>query len=157
MKYIYFYQTDIGKIGIVETADHISNLYFETDMVPEDIEIKETDLLKEAGKQLDNYLAGKQKYFTLPLAPCGTEFMRLVWRELCNIPYGKTVSYKELAKRIGNEKAARAVGRSNNQNPIPIFIPCHRVIGANGGLVGYRGGLEIKKYLLELEGHLSLK
>ena len=151
MKKIFLYETDIGKIGIVESENSITNLYLETDLLPQDVEIKETNLLKEAGKQLTEYLSGKTKAFNLPLSPVGTKFMNSVWKSLCNIPYGETISYKTLAKSIGNEKATRAVGNANNKNPIPIFIPCHRVIGANGKLIGYRGGLEVKKYLLELE------
>jgi methylated-DNA-[protein]-cysteine S-methyltransferase len=157
MKYIYFYETDIGRIGIAEENEEnkIINVYLNTDVIPENFEIKETELLKEAGIQLNNYLSGKQKSFSLPLAPSGTEFMKAVWQSLRNIPYGETVSYKTVAKNIGNEKACRAVGLANNKNPIPIFIPCHRVIGANGKMVGYRGGLEVKKYLLELEKKYS--
>lgn len=89
--------------------------------------------------------------FTLPLAPTGTEFQRRVWQVLCRIPYGETVSYQAVAKEIGNEKAVRAVGQANHKNPIPIIIPCHRVIGANGALVGYGGGLKLKETLLGLE------
>ena len=96
-------------------------------------------------------MEGKRKEFTLPLAPVGTEFMIRVWKSLCAIPYGETRSYKEIAESIGNKKASRAVGLANNRNPIPIFIPCHRVIGANGKLVGYGGGLHIKSFLLKLE------
>jgi methylated-DNA-[protein]-cysteine S-methyltransferase len=105
----------------------------------------------EAVRQLREYFAGKREEFDLPLAPVGTEFQRGVWRRLQEIPYGETISYGELAKRVGNPKASRAVGAANGQNPIPIVIPCHRVIGANGKLTGFGGGLPIKEALLALE------
>ena len=101
--------------------------------------------------QIKDYLNGKRKSFDIAINPNGTEFMKKVWYELCKIPYGSTVTYKEIAKNIGNEKACRAVGSANNKNPIPIIIPCHRVIGTNGKLIGYRGGVGLKKKLLELE------
>jgi methylated-DNA-[protein]-cysteine S-methyltransferase len=108
-------------------------------------------------RQLREYFAGKRIEFDLPLAPEGTEFQRNVWRRLQEIPYGETISYGELAKRIGNPKASRAVGAANGQNPIPIVIPCHRVIGANGKLTGFGGGLPTKEALLALEARqLSL-
>lgn len=105
----------------------------------------------QAMKQLREYFAGKRADFDLPLAPEGTEFQRTVWRNLQDIPYGETISYGELAKRVGNPKASRAVGAANGQNPIPIVIPCHRVIGANGKLTGFGGGLPTKEVLLGLE------
>ena len=101
--------------------------------------------------QLHAYFAGDLETFDLPLAPEGTPFQQSVWRNLCDIPYGETISYGELATRIGNPKASRAVGLANGSNPIPIVIPCHRVIGANGKLTGYGGGLPIKEKLLALE------
>lgn len=102
-------------------------------------------------EQLKAYFAGELERFELQLAPEGTEFQKKVWNELCNIGYGETISYGELARRIGNAKASRAVGLANGSNPIPIIIPCHRVIGSNGKLTGYGGGLEIKEKLLALE------
>lgn len=113
--------------------------------------IKETPLIKRAAKQLDEYFNKKRKTFDLPLKPEGTDFQKKVWKALQRIPYGTTASYGEIAAAIGNHKASRAVGMANNRNPIAIIIPCHRVIGADGSLVGYAGGLEIKKILLELE------
>ena len=103
-------------------------------------------------EQLREYFAGERKTFSLTLSPAGTEFQRAVWSELRNIPYGETISYKELAERIGKPKAVRAVGAANGANPIPIIIPCHRVIGNDGSLTGFGGGLPLKKRLLELEG-----
>jgi methylated-DNA-[protein]-cysteine S-methyltransferase len=108
-------------------------------------------LLKEPVKQLTAYFAGRLRAFDVPLAPQGTPFQKEVWRSLCDIPYGDTTSYGELARRIGNPKAVRAVGLANGSNPISIIIPCHRVIGSNGSLVGYGGGLPIKQALLALE------
>jgi methylated-DNA-[protein]-cysteine S-methyltransferase len=101
--------------------------------------------------QLREYFAGERRQFDLPLAPCGTPFQQRVWRALLDIPYGETVSYGELAARIGQHSAARAVGLANGSNPLPIVIPCHRVIGAGGKLTGYGGGLPIKQQLLALE------
>jgi len=109
--------------------------------------------LKEAIRQLRAYFAGELEEFALPLAPQGTEFQLRVWRKLCGIPYGATISYGELARRVGNPKASRAVGLANGSNPISIVIPCHRVIGSNGKLTGYGGGLPIKEKLLALEQH----
>lgn len=106
---------------------------------------------REVIRQLKEYFAGKLTRFDLPLKPEGTEFQLKVWRTLCAIPYGKTWSYGELARRIGKPSASRAVGAANGQNPIPIIVPCHRVIGANGSLTGFGGGLKIKQQLLELE------
>ena len=107
--------------------------------------------LKETVRQLTAYFAGQLESFDLPLAPEGTPFQLDVWKCLCDIPYGKTISYGELARRIGNPNASRAVGLANGANPIPIVIPCHRVIGSNGKLTGYGGGLPIKEKLLALE------
>lgn len=113
--------------------------------------IEDDALLKETMRQLRSYFAGKLEAFDLPLAPEGTPFQLDVWRRLCEIPYGQTTSYGELARRIGNPNASRAVGLANGSNPIPIIIPCHRVIGSNGKLTGYGGGLPIKEKLLALE------
>lgn len=110
-----------------------------------------SEVIDEAFAQLDAYLAGRLKEFYLPLAPKGTPFMLSVWAELLKIPYGQTRSYGEIARAIGNPGAMRAVGMANNRNPIAIIIPCHRVIGADGRLVGYGGGLPIKEKLLALE------
>ncbi len=107
--------------------------------------------MKEAASQLRSYFAGELQEFDLPLAPEGTPFQREVWEQLCRIPYGETISYGELARRIGNPKACRAVGLANGSNPISIVIPCHRVIGSNGKLTGYGGGLATKEKLLALE------
>lgn len=151
MKQIGYYNGPIGKIGIVENEGVITHVYFEDELKDKIIEEGKSKLLEEACKQLEEYFQGMRKEFDLPLKPTGTPFMESVWKALQDIPYGQTKSYKDIAEAIGNAKACRAVGLANNRNPIPIFIPCHRVIGANGKLVGYGGGLHIKEYLLELE------
>lgn len=152
---IYFYHTKIGKIGIEEQDNVITNLYFEYDKVSSLSEICETQLIKEAAKQLEEYLEGTRQSFTIPLRPEGTSFMQEIWQLLTLIPYGQTASYKEIAIKANRPKAARAVGLANNRNPIPIFIPCHRVIGQDGTLTGYRGGLETKKTLLQMENYFN--
>ena len=108
-------------------------------------------VLTSVRNELDEYFAGKLRRFTTPVIFEGTAFQRQVWTELCRIPYGETISYMELAKRIKNPKAVRAVGLANGANPIAIIVPCHRVIGANGALTGFGGGLPTKRALLELE------
>lgn len=148
---VKFYESEAGRIAITEKDGKITNVYIAKDELPRDMQLYETPLLKEAVRQLESYFSGELKEFTLPLEPSGTVFMKQVWSALCEIPFGKTATYGEIAERIGRPKAARAVGLANNRNPIPIFIPCHRVIGADGSLTGYRGGLEMKKKLLELE------
>lgn len=109
------------------------------------------EYLGETVRQLLAYFAGELEAFDLPLVPQGTPFQLAVWKRLCEIPYGETISYGELARRVGNPNASRAVGLANGSNPIPIVIPCHRVIGSNGKLTGYGGGLPIKEKLLALE------
>ena len=109
-------------------------------------------ILVELSRQLRAYFAGTLRQFDLPLDPRGTDFQQRVWRQLARIPYGETRSYSQIAEAIGAASAVRAVGAANGANPIPIVIPCHRVIGAGGKLVGYGGGLPLKKRLLELEG-----
>ncbi len=146
----YYYETIIGKISIVENGTAITHIYFNS-VISNDIEIIETPLLKKANKELQEYFRGERKIFDLHLEPQGTEFQQNVWRALQEIPYGKTCSYKDIAENVGNIKASRAVGMANNKNTIPIIIPCHRVIGANGKLVGYAGGLELKEKLLGIE------
>lgn len=105
-------------------------------------------------RQVAEYIAGRRRRFELPLAPEGTAFQQDVWRALTAIPYGRMVGYGELARQLGRPQASRAVGRANGTNPIPVVVPCHRVVGANGDLTGYGGGLERKRFLLRLEGAL---
>lgn len=111
-------------------------------------------ILRLTAKQLSEYFLGRRQIFELPLELHGTEFQKSVWQSLQSIPYGQTWSYGRLAKSIGNPKASRAVGGANNKNPIPIVVPCHRVIGASGSLVGFGGGLKAKEILLQIENSL---
>ena len=111
-------------------------------------------MLDAAATQLHDYFAGHRRDFDLPLSARGTQFQRRVWDELRRIPFGRTLSYGELARRIGNASASRAVGAANGRNPLPIVVPCHRVIGSSGALTGFAGGLPIKRFLLRLEGAL---
>jgi methylated-DNA-[protein]-cysteine S-methyltransferase len=108
-------------------------------------------LLLRTVSELREYFDGRRKSFDIPLAPEGTDFQKRVWQALCDIPYGETRSYGDIAKALDSPRAARAIGLANNKNPIPIIIPCHRVIGADGSMVGYAGGLETKEFLLKLE------
>lgn len=151
MKNVFFYDTLIGKIGIAEDGISVTNVYFEDETGAKGANLMETQLLKETAKQINEYFNGKRKCFDLPIKPSGTEFQQKVWTALLSIPYGETRSYKEIAIAVGNDKACRAVGMANNRNPISIIIPCHRVIGTNGKLVGYAGGLKVKDYLLNME------
>ncbi|MDQ0148615.1 methylated-DNA--[protein]-cysteine S-methyltransferase [Eubacterium multiforme] len=154
---IFFYETKIGNIGIKEIEGKICNVYFGKGEFLKDDEIKEVPILKEASIQLNKYLNGDLKEFSLPLVVKGTDFMMKVWKALENIPYGETLSYKEIGEKIGNPKGARAIGLACNRNPIPIFIPCHRVVGSNGKLTGYRGGINLKEELLNLEKENNYK
>lgn len=147
MKKIFYYDTYAGRIGIAEENGAITHLIFSE----RDWTVEETDLIKETKRQLDEYFAGKRKEFDIPTRLEGTEFQKRVWEELRKIPYGKTVTYKDIAEAVGCQKGFRAVGLANNRNPISIIYPCHRVIGSNGSLTGYGGGLDVKEKLLELE------
>ncbi len=150
MEFWYSYQTKIGSILIKEEENKISQIRI---LKQEELEgeRKETLLIKNAYVQIQEYLEGKRKEFNLPLLMKGTTFQIQVWNALKDIPYGETRSYQEIARKIGNEKAVRAVGGANHNNPIMIVIPCHRVIGKNKKLVGYAGGVELKEKLLEIE------
>jgi len=153
LKKVFFYYFPIGGIGIAEDSGAISRVCFAVNSKNNfnGYTVTETPLIEQTAQQLAEYFAGKREKFDLSLAPNGTEFQRSVWRALQTIPFGETRSYGEIAVQIGNPKACRAVGMANNRNPIAIIIPCHRVIGRDGSLVGYDGGLDIKKYLLDLE------
>ena len=156
MKYTYL-DTRLGRILVAADGDGIRLITFQTEENPGRPEkgwIEDAEALAAASDQLQAYFDGELEEFDLQLAPKGTPFQKRVWRELTRIPYGTTISYLELAERIGNPKAVRACGTANGANPLPIVIPCHRVIGADGSLTGYAGGLEIKEALLTLEGAL---
>lgn len=149
-----YYNSIIGKLRVDYTDTHITYFKF----ADEDIDLNHSQpssLSNNAIRQVSEYFEGKRTTFDLPLQMTGTDFQKNVWRELCNIPYGETRTYKQIAIAIGNPKAVRAVGLANNKNPISIIVPCHRVIGSNGKLVGYAGGLDIKRWLLQLEQRSS--
>lgn len=148
MFYFCKYQFENISLYLVATETHLINIQFTQ---PQKALLQTTELLSMATIQLDEYFQGKRTVFSLPFKLTGTPFQLAVWKELQNIPYGKTTSYKEIAQKINKPKACRAVGMANNKNPLPIIIPCHRVIGSNGKLIGYAGGLNLKNYLLELE------
>ena len=147
----------IGTVRIIERGQHIVQLDLggkaPFEPLANAVE-QETPLLVRAFAQLEEYLAGKRRAFDLPLAPVGTAFQRKVWDALLHIPYGQTRSYRQIAEAVDSPRGFRAVGMANNRNPIAVFIPCHRVIGADGKMVGYGGGVEIKEHLMRLEGCL---
>jgi methylated-DNA-[protein]-cysteine S-methyltransferase len=152
-KYYFPYSLKKLKIGIAEENNAITGVYFGAE-IPTGFVKAETPLIKKAAAQIEEYLNGKRKKFSLPLSMHGTEFQMDVWRALQSIPYGETRSYKEIAKIVHRPKALRAVGMANHRNPISIIVPCHRVIGHDGSLTGYGGGLPLKRRLLELESVL---
>jgi methylated-DNA-[protein]-cysteine S-methyltransferase len=119
------------------------------------VEDPDASPLRECRQQLDEYFAGRRTSFELPLAPRGTDFQKRVWNEIARVPYGKTITYGELARRAGGESHARAAGAATGRNPLGVVVPCHRVVGSDGGLTGYAGGLERKRSLLEREGSLQ--
>jgi len=163
MKRMFAYrQTPVGDIVIGETEGFITHILFSnevkmSEMIGQNHIVGETPLIKKTKQQLDEYFAGTRKIFEIPLKPSGTEFQTKVWDALKEIPYGETRSYKQIGEQIGCPKASRAVGYANNKNPISIIIPCHRVIGASGKLIGYGGGIDLKEKLLSLESGFCKK
>ncbi|EQK43070.1 methylated-DNA-[]-cysteine S-methyltransferase family protein [[Clostridium] bifermentans ATCC 638] len=150
--YYGYYKSPIGNLRIVVDESSLVALDFNED------EKKQSDehrYINEVKKQLDEYFKGTRELFDLNIKMNGTDFQNKVWNELTKIPYGETISYKELATRIGNDKACRAVGNANNKNKISIVIPCHRVVGSNKKLVGYAGGLEKKEWLINHENKVT--
>lgn len=148
-------KTKIGTFYLVATEKGLQGLFWKKQNIPITKNLntneKEMKILLKAIHQLEEYLEGKRKTFSILLDVAGTDFQKSVWNELSKIPYGETRSYKEIACNLKNEKAVRAVGTANGRNPISIIVPCHRVIGSNGTLTGYAGGLKIKSKLLHLE------
>ncbi len=145
-------QTTLGKLFLIADDEVLRAVCFGA--IPPKFAkavARETTLLEQAALQIEEYLQGKRKKFSLPIALQGTDFQQKVWQELLNIPYGETRSYKQIAEKIGCPQGYRAVGMANNKNPIAIIVPCHRVIGQNKKLVGYAGGIDIKEKLLKLE------
>lgn len=156
MIFTYFYKTIIGNIAISSSDDFVVAIKFlkeaaDSIVARDSTVFKETTTIKDTHRQLEEYLHGKRKNFDIKMKQNGTDFQQKIWKALMDIPYGETCSYKDVAIAVGNPKACRAVGMANNRNNLPILVPCHRVIGSNGGLVGYAGRLDIKLKLLELE------
>ncbi len=143
-----YFDSPIGFFEIAASEQAIGSLFFREETFPSN---KPSGVLKNCFNQLTEYFEGKRKIFSLDLDLEGTDFQKKVWNELLKIPFGETISYLELSERIGNVKAIRAVGNANGKNPVSIIVPCHRVIGANGRLIGYGGGLWRKRWLLEFE------
>jgi methylated-DNA-[protein]-cysteine S-methyltransferase len=151
----YDYQSPIGVLALVADDGALRGLFFENGKhggPPSDAQPGTNAIVDATRKQLDAYFAGRGKTFDLPLAPDGTDFQKRVWRALATIPFGETRSYGEVAAMIGAPRASRAVGAANGRNAIPVIVPCHRVIGADGSLTGFGGGMERKRFLLALEG-----
>lgn len=151
-----FFESPVGPLLLMSDGRSLTGLHTESDKYrpkirPDWIEDGGADPFARVQAQLRDYFDGRLTGFDLPLNPQGTEFQRRVWEQLCGIPFGETISYAELARRIGNPNASRAVGMANSRNPISIIVPCHRVIGADNSLTGYAGGLDRKRALLEHE------
>lgn len=151
----FVYHTPLGRITLASDGQALTHLAFGVAQFS-GVE-KPTALTNRASTEILEYLAGKRTTFDLPLNPQGTAFQKAVWKALLTIPYGQTRTYGEIAALVGNPRSGRAVGGSNNKNPLPILIPCHRVIGVNGNLVGYAAGLPIKRFLLDLEAKHAQK
>ncbi|MGO2118348.1 MAG: methylated-DNA--[protein]-cysteine S-methyltransferase [Fusobacterium sp.] len=149
--YEFVYTCPLGEFLIVHSDEEVLGLKFLNKNEKDDIKEKKNKFSENITLQLNEYFSGARKSFDLKLSLTGTNFQKKVWEALGNIPYGETKSYKEIAIEVGSPKAFRAVGSANNKNPIPIIIPCHRVIGKNGKLVGFAGGLDLKEKLLQLE------
>ncbi len=148
----HYDQTPVGRLYIAADEYALKAVSFQDNPKYSGMAVeKKTPLIHQAYKQLCEFFDGKRKEFTLPLAPEGTDFQKRVWQALGHIPYGETRSYKQIAAEAGSPRGYRAVGLANNRNPIAIIIPCHRVIGCNGSMTGYAGGLKIKEMLLKLE------
>ena len=150
MRSMYIIQTVIGPLTIIESENSITHIHFGEVKVM-GIEEQRTELIEETEKQINDFYTGERDAFDLPLTLQGTEFQNKVWKALLEIPKGETRSYKDIAVAVGNPNASRAVGMANNRNPIPVIIPCHRVIGTNGKLIGFAGGLDLKEKMLMIE------
>lgn len=148
----YQFSTPLGPMALASEGEAITHLYLPGRPTPRLVS-HPIPLLLEGERQLLEYMGGQRKVFDLPLNPQGTPFQRRVWQALEAIPWGETRTYRDIALAVDSPRGFRAVGMANHHNPIPIFIPCHRVVGADGSLTGYAGGVELKKALLSLEGH----
>ena len=154
-------ESPVGPLRLCSDGDHLTRIDFvhgrKITPLPNDATARDdAEPFAETARQLDEYFAGSRQVFDLPLAPQGTDFQRRVWNQLRRIPFGITLSYGQIAERLGDPNASRAVGLANGNNPLSIVVPCHRVIGADGSLTGFGGGLKTKKFLLELEAPAGL-
>lgn len=149
---VMYHNSPVGLLRLCADAEGLCGVHFVRES-PADVPVRPNELLLRTARELDEYFAGQRREFDLPLSLHGTAFQLRVWEALCRIPYGETRSYKHLAAMIGQPSACRAVGGANHHNPVSIIVPCHRVIGADGGLGGYGGGTDKKRFLLRLEGH----
>jgi methylated-DNA-[protein]-cysteine S-methyltransferase len=147
-----FLKTPVGWVKITADVAGVTSIHFLESQPPPPVFDVLNPHLKEAYRQLGEYFRGERSRFTLTLNPKGTDFQRRVWDRLAKVPFGTTVTYAEIAAAIGKPGGARAVGMANNKNPLPIVVPCHRVIGSNGSMVGFGAGIEIKEKLLDIEG-----
>ena len=150
-----YLDSPIGRLRLVSNGAQLTNIEFAGQYSEDDGRETCDAVLASCGKQLTEYFAAQRQHFELPLAARGTAFQQAVWAALALIPYGAVRSYRDIAHSIGNPAAVRAVGAANGRNPLPIVVPCHRVIGSNGTLTGFAGGLQAKAYLLQLEGALG--
>jgi methylated-DNA-[protein]-cysteine S-methyltransferase len=148
-------ETPIGRITVTGSASAITRVDFDADALPEQDPALVPDVVRDCVQQLAEYFEGRRREFSVRLDPPGTPFQQRVWHALLAIPFGQTTTYGALASELGDPKTIRAVGRANGQNPIAIIVPCHRVIGSDGSLVGYGGGLWRKRWLLEHEGRAA--
>ena len=155
MNYQYL-DSPVGRLRLVSNGEHLTAIEFEN-LQADEAEGEECadPALNACAAQLNEYFAGKRQDFDLPLSPTGTEFQKNVWQALQAIPYGELRSYRDIAESLQKPKAVRAVGAANGRNPLPIVVPCHRVIGSDGSLTGFAGGLEAKRVLLRLEGAIE--
>ncbi len=157
MKRFCFYSSPIGELLLVGSEEGLEEIRFPIKLrnnQPEPDWENDPAFFKEPLQQLSQYFSGRLKVFTIKLNPTGTHFQKKVWQELENVPFGQTASYAEIAKRLNNPKACRAVGGANGKNPTPIIVPCHRIIGKDGSLTGFGGGLDVKEFLLQHEKEL---
>lgn len=157
MKQQFVLNTPVGVLTLVAEDEKLVEIHLPGKKPEEPVAEGCSPILRKAAEELLEYFAGERRIFDLPLNPAGTLFQQRVWKELCRIPYGQTVAYGEIARRIGSPGGARAVGQANHRNPIPVVIPCHRVIAAHGRLGGYGGGLLLKTTLLKLEGNSAFE
>lgn len=148
---VLYREYPIGTLGLMDDGKGLSRVFLQREDDLPCVSEGETPITLQAAEELEEYFAGKRQTFTVPLSPHGTDFQQSVWEALRAIPYGETRTYGEIAAAAGRPRAARAVGMANHDNPLLIFIPCHRVVGKNGALTGFACGLEVKRRLLELE------